>query len=56
MELHQEETYKYLEVDEGDEIQHANMEEKRRKRDALSLTNCVKAVLQTELNTKKQTS
>ena len=30
-ELDQEETYKYLRVDEGDEIQHGKMKEKIRK-------------------------
>ena len=45
-ELDQEETYKYLEIDKGDGIQHAKMKEKIRR------VRRVRAILHNELNTK----
>ena len=47
-ELDQEETYKYLEIDNGDGIQHAKMKEKIRK----ECYRRVRAILHNELNTK----
>ena len=49
-ELDQEETYKYLGLEEGDGIQHGKMKEKIRK----ECYRRVRAVLQSELNTKNK--
>ena len=49
-ELDQEETYKYLGIDEGDGIQHAKMKEKIRK----ECYRRVRAILHTELNAKSK--
>ena len=48
--LDQEDTYKYLGIDEGDEIQHAKMKEKIRK----GCYRRVRAILHTELNAKNK--
>ena len=46
----QEETYKYLGIDEGDEMQHAKMKEKIRKKSYRR----VRAILYTKLNAKNK--
>ena len=48
--LYQKGTYKYLEIDEGDRIQHGKMKKKIKK-----CYRQVRAVLRTKLNAKKQT-
>ena len=49
-ELDQEETYKYLGIDEGDGLQHAKMKKKIRK----ECYRRVRAILHTELNAKNK--
>ena len=48
--LDQEETYKYLGVNEGDGVQHSKMKEKIRK----ECIRRVRSILKTELNSRKK--